>query len=534
MIDVPLLQDLGFARFSSKQWREHQQEVVSAIVNSKKKFIFVQAPTGAGKSPIAMAAGKLADPKRIRTRTRGQKLTQYPPQSAVVTATKQLQKQYLDDFDDYAKEVKGRGNFNCLIEPVSAAEGLCTISGPEKCEQSADCPYYVQRDAAFIAPMTIHSYAYILNTANYSGTFSQQTLMVLDEGHLIDDMLMSFIAAPMHKQTCQAFNIPSPAVGGNSWSWSDWQGWAMAYSQDVQARLSSMAELVEHDLQVRNTYKAGKRLLDTMLLLEGSDDPWIIEPTLSGWEMRPTWIAAYGDGFLYRHAEKVVIMSATILDYRTFARVIGVDPEEADFVDVPSSFPVGSRPIYYDPAWHGKKGNDMLPLAEKVYDILRMHPDEKGLVHCVSYDVMNFLAKNCPADLRRRVVTHGAADRLSKYEEFRNSSEPLVLFSPSMKEGVSLEDDMCRFIIVAKQPFPYLGSPQIAARMKTELGKKWYPWKTACDLIQMTGRGMRSAEDYCSVYLLDSTFENLFRQMKAFWPTWFTDDLHDVQGRLRG
>ncbi len=77
--------------------RPVQEEALVGVFNafeSGKKFVFLEAPAGVGKSACAVA------------------LSRYYRSSYVVTLTKQLAAQYCRDFKD-ARELKGRGNFDC-------------------------------------------------------------------------------------------------------------------------------------------------------------------------------------------------------------------------------------------------------------------------------------------------------------------------------------------------------------------------------------------------------------------------------------
>ena len=531
MITIPLLSELGFEKFSSSEWRENQAEALDKALNSPHKFVIAQAPTGFGKSPFAMGLGKLVEPKHDRMYQKDI----LDPQSAVLTGTKQLQAQYLGDFSDWARQVRGRANFTCLTEPsVTAAHAACTINNPKTCPSYNQCPYYVQRaKALFDSEMTIHSYAYFLNAANYSHAFTGQSCLVLDEAHLLDDMLMSFVTSPVLTATCRMFDIAYPPQK-EGWNWAGWKGWAEVYRDELAEQVRALKGPALANVQTRRKYSSGNALLKTIELLDkaDADKPWVCVPTQGGWDFMPTWVDKLADDLLYRHGHKVVLMSATILDYRTFAMTVGIDPNNCTFLDIPSSFPVGNKPVYYEPAMNVKAGQDLTPVCEAVYGIIRDHEGDKGLVHCVSYAVMDAIVKGAPPDVRERLMWHATSDRLEKYEEFRRRTDNPVLLSPSMKEGVSLEGDMCRFIIIAKMPYPYLGSPQIKARMQTALGQKWYAWKTMCDVIQMSGRGMRSAEDYCAVYILDGNFKRLFQQMRWCLPSYWLAELRDPQGLL--
>ena len=78
--------------------RSIQKELLTEIethLKSGYKTIVLSAPTGVGKSPIAAT------------------LARHFGRSFIVTASKQLQDQYVSDFG-FLKPVKGKSNFVCL------------------------------------------------------------------------------------------------------------------------------------------------------------------------------------------------------------------------------------------------------------------------------------------------------------------------------------------------------------------------------------------------------------------------------------
>ena len=83
--------------FPFKTPRNEQLETISEIkeaIDNGYKYIILEAGTGTGKSAIAATLASMYD------------------SSYILTVTKQLQDQYLDDFSDLGfKVVKGRGNF---------------------------------------------------------------------------------------------------------------------------------------------------------------------------------------------------------------------------------------------------------------------------------------------------------------------------------------------------------------------------------------------------------------------------------------
>lgn len=86
--------------FPFKEIRPKQLEVLEQIadaINTGFKYIVLEAPTGFGKSPVAIAVG----------RTLGS--------SYMCSATKDLQTQYTNDFP-FLRSIKGMGNFDCLVK----------------------------------------------------------------------------------------------------------------------------------------------------------------------------------------------------------------------------------------------------------------------------------------------------------------------------------------------------------------------------------------------------------------------------------
>jgi ATP-dependent DNA helicase DinG len=103
--------------------------------------------------------------------------------------------------------------------------------------------------------------------------------------------------------------------------------------------------------------------------------------------------------------------------------------------------------------------------------------------------------------------------------EHVNSTRPTVLISPSLYTGLDLKDDLSRFQIITKIPYPDLGDRWIDEKRK--INGQWYIWQTALRLVQGYGRSVRSIEDWAKTYVLDSTFLTFVRKNKNILPQWF-------------
>jgi len=95
-----------------------------------------------------------------------------------------------------------------------------------------------------------------------------------------------------------------------------------------------------------------------------------------------------------------------------------------------------------------------------------------------------------------------------------------------MDRGVDLAQEACRVVVVMKVPFPNLGDRQTSERLRMNDGDAWYAVQTIRTLVQMTGRGVRSADDWCVSYILDRQFtHNTLRKHKFLLPVWWREAL---------
>jgi Rad3-related DNA helicase len=78
-----------------------------------------------------------------------------------------------------------------------------------------------------------------------------------------------------------------------------------------------------------------------------------------------------------------------------------------------------------------------------------------------------------------------------------------------MMSGIDLKDDLARFQILLKVPYPNISSNKIKSRQKSN--SDWYVWKTVVDTLQSYGRAVRSDTDYAEMYILDSNFSDLLK-----------------------
>ena len=126
-------------------------------------------------------------------------------------------------------------------------------------------------------------------------------------------------------------------------------------------------------------------------------------------------------------------------------------------------------------------------------------------------------------------------NRMGSLEKWFDRPEQIFM-SVSMAEGISLDDEKARWQVVAKASYPYLGDERVSYRVREMGDWEWYSGRAAIDLQQAVGRGMRSKDDYCVTYLLDSSFRKLLNKNEHLFEPWFLDSIDcytdlDVYGK---
>ena len=116
------------------------------------------------------------------------------------------------------------------------------------------------------------------------------------------------------------------------------------------------------------------------------------------------------------------------------------------------------------------------------------------------------------------MVYHDSSNKDDVLKAHFDTEEPTVIVSPSMDTGVSFDDDKARFQIIAKVPYPSLASQKNKLRQKNN--PDWYAWKTVSGIIQMTGRTVRSTDDYADTIIIDGSFGDVIKHSSHFMPDW--------------
>ncbi|HJU79495.1 MAG TPA: ATP-dependent DNA helicase [Nitrososphaeraceae archaeon] len=625
--------------FPHNKFRNNQDRVIKQICeafNSGYKNIILEAPTGFGKSAIAITIA----------RTLGS--------SYICTATKDLQTQYSRDYQ-FLKVAKGKANFLCRVKEdfVVSDKYLCPSCnsktemeckhtsceyGPCLSDESMEgsgckyrtfindykidnkgreserifisndkiqgykneysnwihlqnfknphewnpCYYFDQLFQALKASHSIFNYSIFLSLLSNKNMMQQRDLLVLDEAHLLETEIVKFRGLSISKKRWRRYIHDFKIIDHGY----DMHGWleflinlertilvSIGYESLVHSlvkerkvkygydsttksktrnkRIVSASELFEDDASLELNIKSenGKNLdVDKELLIDivqdidkltrtinnilSNPNNWIVSEVhkenydVIRVELKPLDPSKYIKAIVEK-CPKTLIMSATILNNKTFERNLGLDSEDnrTQFIQIQSDFPVENRPIFplsveYLNFSNLQQMTVKSKISRAIDNIMYIHSNDKGIIHTSSYEQLNFIKDNLSkTNSRRLIVTDPEIERDEVIREHAESKKPTVLISPSLHTGLDLKDQLSRFQIITKVPYPNIADKWTSEKRK--INKEWYYWQTALRLVQAYGRSIRSKDDWAKTYVLDSAFNYFVKVNYNILPKWF-------------
>ena len=509
------------------KWRMGQEECVEAVhAGLTEHHVFLlEAPTGVGKSVIALAAHSMFATEDSVLERLDSGFT-IRPHCVYVTRTKQLQSQLLSEFPT-AKTLFGRANYPCANFPDQFPEVTADDCIRDSCLKKDECKYLSAKHTCLHAPISVLNTSYFLAEANGPGQFSQAKTLILDEVDSLEGALMSHIQVVVSSRQLARFKVTLPDQD----DWLHWRIWANHWFLQLSERQHNAERQLPLDGQYSPTdlknYKTSRELEKfcqklKRIATEIEQSRWVYscrrdEEGNQTWTFQPIFVSDYSD-LITDHGERILGMSGTG-PMNLVATNLGLS--DYGTLQIPSPFPVEGRPIYYAPVAnlvHKHMDLELPKLLEAVANIMTRHPQEKILVHTTSYGIRDYLLSRLTSP---RVMTHESNDRDVKLQEYKDTIEPRVMLSPSFDRGVDLPYDQCRIVVIAKVPYLSLADAQVKARLDAPGGNTWYQMRAVQTILQMSGRGIRAPDDYCATYILDEQFGKLFKRARDLFPAWW-------------
>jgi Rad3-related DNA helicase len=255
---------------------------------------------------------------------------------------------------------------------------------------------------------------------------------------------------------------------------------------------------------------------------------------VKSFQLKPVKVDSFLKNFVWRRADTRLLTTAT-MPFRgnpsAWCRRIGLDPDRTHVIKVGMPFQAQNRPVHVhtEIAKMSQGGDDRhwKKIMQELDRLAGKHDGENGLIHTASYKRAQRVFKDAKSgdyeNLDGNIMFHDADKDASAFITKWQKADENIMLSPSMMEGVDLADEMCRWQVLLKVPYPNMGDSRVEYLMDDSTGYgadwQWYNEATAQSIIQSVGRAVRSKDDYADYYVLDESFESV-RNSVAF-PDWF-------------
>lgn len=513
------------------------------FLNKDKKFVIIEAETGTGKSPMAITIAKYLN-KHLKAKE------EYESGGWILTTQKMLQDQYMKDFGvprGSLRTIKSSSNYGCEFfkkNRCSDSLHLLKEADPDskfykKCYYS--CNYKIQKRAFIDSDLGITNFPYFLTETSYIQKIVPKKCLVIDEAHNIEEELGKHIEVVISEKFAFAIlDLEMPEIK-NQQQAVDWvkEEYAPALDEkflEISQELKIVQEKGEDDTDEARRIASNK---EKIAKHKSKVEKFIHLYSKSNWvfNLIPSWnksgrklefksidVGEYANESLFKFGQKVLLLSATILNKEAFCESIGIKSKDAAFISIESPFPKENMPVFYVPAGDLSKAkiDETLPnLANIVEAIMDEHKGEKGIIHTRTFKIANYLQTKIKS---KRILIHDSTNKQEILEKYMKSKKDTVLLSPSSTEGLDLKGDLSRFQIVCKLHWPFLGDDLVKKRMNKY--DYWYAYQAVKSLVQARGRSIRNADDYAVTYILDNAFERLFAKNINLFPKSFKDCLH--------
>ncbi|MBI1662942.1 MAG: DEAD/DEAH box helicase family protein [Nitrosopumilus sp.] len=538
-----------------------QKEIIANIeqqLRSGYKKIFLCAPTGVGKSLVGATVSKYFD------------------SSFTVTASKHLQDQYIKDIP-FLKPVKGKQNFPCLklmsAEKVDNSrramrwgltcdKGEClertskngkeiietckfkpTIKQVEENTQDSNaCHYYLQKYEALVAKHSLWNYHAFFQIMKFNKKLFEDYLdrkvSVFDEAHKIEDQIIQFVGFDIFAGQVDECNL-----NAEKYDFTDLDSMisltddiAYSYAKKIKDVKESPAFENNPDYElISRLERRYDRAAQAKIDIASDKDNFVVNDPVKDLNgnfrtisVKPIDVSKFANTFF--ETEHQIFMSATI-DKQSFCENMGLEKDDVAFVDTPKSpFPIENRSIdllNIRRLSYGSTEEDEIEVIKTIDRILDGHSTERGLILTSSIPrcqkILRYLS---PKNTRRIRICHSKNKDGKTQDEVisEHASDPTgVLLSSSLWEGVDLKDDLSRFQIIAKVPYPNYKEKRTKAKM--DKFPLWYTSQTLTKLLQGFGRSIRSEDDWAKTYVLDAAANNVFFKAQQMIPKSYYDVL---------
>lgn len=492
------------------------------LFKSGKKQIEICAPTGIGKSPLAVLLANAFASHGKRT--------------LITSPLNELVDQYDADFgEQYLSTIKGRKHYTCNANPdrtcdigycqekvcgIDQTQRLCqNVATADLCKRRDECPCM---RCEYISAMKTYKASSKGNT-NFTlfqkGVTNDPDLIIIDEADSVEDFVR------------MNFSVTVPEI--IDWdNFSDHifslQDWKDIYQKNIETATHHMqnSKNPHQRMELSRTIKSLKsKCVNVSRIIDDYNkhgEDWAV--TNNDFKGTTLYQPVLTDRFLEPLLKNkyVIQMSATPPNLPNY-----------EYLEVDSPFPPEIRQWKYKPLGRMslKYREQTIPKVSKFLCSL----EGKTLVHCVSYATAEAIGRSIMSLCNRTPLIQtgkklpydyncsGLVGRVDAVERFKKSDNPNeILLSVKMDRGVDFWENDITNNVICVMPWPNPTDPVVKAKNKL-LGESWKNQNMANIIMQSYGRINRNANKTTMTYIIDTNFGSWFGKNKSCFKKWYLE-----------
>lgn len=544
-------------------WRKYQKEAIIDIVQTcmgeQKKNYLLSAPTGAGKSIVAIASAYV--------------LNRFGKKGYILASDLALQDQYEADIQRLHVgfgSVRGIDNYICTENGEKHSLGDCKIrhlngQAIKQLDCYKQCPYYFARDYASFSPTAILNYSYwliqmcyVLPRATGVPLFDERDFIIADESHKIVGIVQKHFSPVINDTTYPMIECLRQFLAEHSMT--------VPYSGDEIKTLINKIVAEEDGVKLFVLNRQFEKVMHAFV--DNADEiKKFVGKKYAGKEIPKEWMKGLNlcdwakdvhckfedynqiigstdvramiknpsgtniqfnciderylmEKYFHNKNNFAVYMTATMGDPASFLKSVKGNNARANVLKSTFNYDKSPIYIYMTKSMSFKNKETSFPwVIGKIDEILKTHEGQNGIIHTGSYANSKKIYEELPDNSRLIQYADSAGKKESLFDFGGQTNK--VLMGPSILEGIDLYDDKSRFQIFAKVPYQSLGDKFVAAKMKVD--PEWYSFQAILHLLQGVGRSVRNENDWCTTYILDADIMTLIRKYRKHFPQDFLD-----------
>ena len=475
----------------------------------------------------------------------------------VLTNSKLLQEQYTREFS-FMDSLWGKDNYMCRNFDCTCSVGKEMAAAMKR--PCGECPYDIAKSNFFNGAVSLTNFHLFLTyrVLNPNGWKRSARVLIVDEAHSFDDVASDFFATKLSRAVLMRLGVtrdeavrvlePMTSITDADQYRTFVEETLISFMSSHLSRMNAVAKASNSakDIELCHTISQAIGKWERFLTeFESDKGNWTFEvnevrdfskdgrkraqgETETELEVQPVWVAKYLEKYVWSKYDHIILMSGTILNRTLFADINGIKADTSTYISIQSPFPAKNRPIYYIPLGkmsYAKKHSTFLNQVPYLQKIMDKHAGVKGIIHTANYELAKWIDERLDTKYKRRLLMPNASNKM-EILDMHTAESNTVLVSPSMTTGIDLKDDLSRFQVIMKVPYPSLGSQKIKKRMDSM--PAWYGWMTMTTLIQSYGRSVRSMTDSADTYIMDECFGDVMQKTGYLMPKYFQEAIIKV------